>query len=93
MPQRFEGTKEARLLQLDQQGRRCDANNRFCATPAVEEFRLQRTNGNGVVLPHAEIIVRKCCGRHRVQFLQNAQYALVSRRSLTERPTYVRKIA
>lgn len=67
---RFQGSRDDRLEHFERIGKRCDANTRTCVNKAIEEYDLQRTNGFGSVVD-TEVVKRKCCGRHRAQFLAN----------------------
>lgn len=94
MPNHWEGTIEQRFERLERYGRRCDANSRHCTRGAVDEYDMLPADGDFHPLPGAEIVVKKSCAYHRVQFLQNGRWVVQAKRDLARRePTRRREPA
>lgn len=82
MPRQWTGTLDNRLASLDRIGRRCDGNTRACPHPAVEAFDLWPADRSGNKLPDSEMVRKKACARHRIQFDQNGRFVVAGRRLL-----------
>lgn len=78
MPNRWTGTVEERLANLEKSGRRCDGNNRHCTRGAVEKYKLARCDGHGTVVDDVEPVWKKSCGYHRAQFLANGMWKVLA---------------
>jgi hypothetical protein len=86
MPNRWTGTVEDRLANMDKAGRRCDGNNRHCTRSAVEKYKLLRADGNGIAVDGAVEEWKKCCGYHRAQFLENGMWKVLANIQLDTLP-------
>lgn len=84
MPSHFTGSPADRMRRLDQAGRRCIGNNRYCVNAAVDEFDVVPVVDGQAQLA-APVQTRKTCGRHRLNVLTDKSVHIVEHRKYVYR--------